>query len=105
MTKCLVSIVAAGLCALLVADAAETKQTMTKFKQEMMPALVESVPMLLNLQNAKTGRFGSGIEVAADQMPIYVLATAWSIKDPANRYYHDPKLLQAIIRGGDVLAQ
>ncbi|MDB6026549.1 MAG: hypothetical protein JWM68_2772 [Verrucomicrobiales bacterium] len=104
MTKCLVSIVAAGFCALLVGHAAETKQTTTNFKRELIPALVQSVPSLLKTQNSKTGRFGSGIPVAADQMPIYPLAAAWAIKDPANRYYHDQKLLQAIIRAGNLLA-
>ncbi len=31
------------------------------------------------------------------------LAAAWSIKDPANPYYHDKKLLAAIGKGGEAL--
>ena len=69
----------------------------------MLPALVEAVPGLLKQQDAKTGKFGSGVWIAGDQNVIYPLAAAWSIKDRANPFYHDPKLLRAIMDGGDVL--
>ena len=102
--KCFVSIFVVWL-GILSLRSAETKVATSHFKEEMLPALVDSVPMLLKLQNAKTGRFGSGIPVAADQMAIYPMAVAWATKDAANPYYHDVKLLRAIIRGGDVLAE
>src|SRR3954464_3391098 len=75
------------------------------FKQEMRSALVDFVPGLLKTQDKKTGRFGTGIWIGGDQLPIYPLAVAWALNDPSNRYYHDPKLLDAIVRGGDVLVE
>ncbi len=103
MKKCFVLALLSGWLAALPLIAAETNDIRSGFKQEMLPALVETVPVLLKLQNPKTGRFGAGIPIAADQMPIYPLAVAWSFKDPNNQYYHDPKLLQAIVRAGNVL--
>jgi hypothetical protein len=75
------------------------------FKRELLPALTQSVPKLLRAQDPATGHFGSGIWIPMEQNVIYGLAAAWSLEDPKNRYYHDPKLLDAILRGGDALIE
>jgi hypothetical protein len=75
------------------------------FKQEFLPALEQAVPKILRSQDQATGRFGSGVWIPGDQSVIYPLAVAWAIKDSRNPCYHDPRLLNAIMRGGDVLAQ
>ena len=75
------------------------------YKQEFLPVLVQAVPGILRSEQGTSGRFGSGIWISADQTVIYTLAVAWAFKDENNPYYHDPKLLEVIMRGGDVLAQ
>lgn len=75
------------------------------FKPELLSILVQAVPKILHSQDQATGRFGSGVWVPGDQSVIYPLAVAWAIKDSRNPCYHDPKLLKAIMRGGDMLAQ
>ncbi len=95
-----------GLLAVAPAGHGEATNPATwHFKQEFLPVLVQSVPRLLKSQDQATGRFGSGIWIPADQSAIYVLAAAWALKDTQNPYYHGPKLLAAIMRGGDVLAE
>ena len=73
------------------------------FKQEFLPVLVQAVPKILHRQDRVTGRFGSGVWIPADQSVIYPLAVAWALRDTGNPCYHDPKLLEAIMRGGDEL--
>ena len=97
------------LTALLVGAAVGHTETTDSlvwhFKQEFLPVLVQSVPKILKSQDKATGRFGSGVWIPGDQTVIYPLAAAWALKDVNNSYYHDPKLLEAIMSGGDVLAQ
>ena len=90
---------------MLAVHAGPADLTTWNFKQEMLPALVDFVPVLLKLQDQKTGRFGSELWIPPEQIPIYALAAAWSINDPSNRYYHDVKLLNAIMSGGDRLVE
>src|SRR5688500_2685737 len=75
------------------------------FKREFLPALVKAVPKILESQDAKTGRFGSGIWIVQDQHPMYPLAVAWAtrIDGVENPHYHDAKLLEAIMSAGDAL--
>lgn len=75
------------------------------FKREMLPALVETVPTVLKSYDAKTGRLGVGLWIPDDQSLIYPLAAAWATESPANRFYHDPKLLEIIMHGGDAIIQ
>src|ERR1051325_5651338 len=74
-------------------------------KSEFLAALVRAVPRILKSQDAAAGTFGTGIWIPPDQSVIYPLAAAWSEKEQGNRYYHDPKLLEAIMKGGDLLAK
>jgi hypothetical protein len=75
------------------------------FKQEFLPALLGSVPSILKSQDQATGRFGSGLWLPGDQNVIYPLAAAWALKAPNNAWYHDSKLLETIMRGGDALVE
>lgn len=82
---------------------ADEQQPELKFKQEFIRRLAVEVPGVLKGQNPKTGRFGTGIWLVTDQNVVFSLAAAWSIKSPDNPYYHDPKLLKAIVAAGDAL--
>src|SRR5689334_3394817 len=73
------------------------------FKREFLPALQDAIPKILRGQDKSTGKFGSGLWLPGDQNVIYPLAVAWAINEPANRFYHDPRLLEAIMAGGDAL--
>jgi hypothetical protein len=74
-----------------------------EFKKRCLEDLVGQVPEILTSQDTKTGRFGSGIWIVTDQNVILALAAAWSTPSVGNRYYHDPKVLEAIMAGGDAL--
>jgi hypothetical protein len=76
------------------------------FKKEFLPALVKAVPGILESQNKETGRFGNGIWMVNDQHRMYPLAVAWAtppIEGAPNPYYHDSKVLEAIMSAGDAL--
>jgi len=75
------------------------------FKKEFLPLLINGIPALLHSQDPKTGRFGKGIWIVTDQNAIYPLAAAWSLQSSQNPYYHDPKVLNAIMDGGDALIE
>ncbi len=72
-------------------------------REPFLKSLVGGVPAILKSQDPATGRFGSQPWICADQNVLLPLAAAWAIKDPANPYYHDAKLLEAIMAGGDAL--
>lgn len=76
-----------------------------RFKGDFLRRLVARVPDILKSQDPKTGRFGAGLWLCRDQHPIYPLAVVWATKSQDNPYYHDPRVLDAIIAGGDVLIQ
>ncbi len=69
----------------------------------LIKSLVKSVDETLKAYHPETGRFGTEPWVCGDQNVILTLAAAWSIKDPANPYYHDKKLLAVIGKGGEAL--
>lgn len=72
-------------------------------RERFLKSLVADVPTILKRQNPDTGRFGTEPWICDDQNVIFPLAAAWSIKDPANPYYHSPAVLEAIMKGGDAL--
>ncbi len=69
----------------------------------LIKSLVSSVSNILQTYDPESGRFGTDPWTCQDQNVLFPLAAAWSIKDPANPYYHDEKLLAAIARGGEAL--
>jgi len=72
-------------------------------REFLLRSLVNSVGETLKTYHPETGRFGTDPWVCGDQNVILPLAAAWSIKDPANPYYHDKKLLAVIAKGGEAL--
>lgn len=81
----------------------ESESSDFKFKDEFLRRLVARVPEILKSQDPVTGRFGTGVWLCGDQHRIYPLAVVWSTKSEDNPYYHDPKLLESIMAGGDAL--
>src|SRR6478672_8304047 len=101
MTRPPVTVSRAALLALLIVNFARAEEW--KFKDEFLPQVVDRIPEILKSQDKSTGKFGTGVWICRDQEPIYPLAVAWSIDSPKNPYFHDPKLLEAIMASGDVL--
>ncbi len=73
------------------------------FKDEFIRRLADAVPGVLQTQDPKTGRFGTGIWIVQDQNAMFSLAAAWSIQSPDNPYYHSDEVLQAVVSAGDAL--
>ena len=48
------------------------------FKKRCLEDLIGQVPNVLSSQDARTGRFGSGIWIVTDQNVMLALAAAWS---------------------------
>ena len=92
----------AHLC--LFCGAAQADQVW-HFKAEFLQALLRAVPLILKSQDPATGAFGTGVWIPPDQSVIYPLAAAWALKGPGNRYFHDPALLETILKGGDLLVK
>jgi hypothetical protein len=86
---------------LVVADVARAERL--QFKDEFLAQLVKAVPTILDQQDKKTGRFGTGIWIVTDQNVVFPLAAAWAIMDEKNPYYHSRELLDAIMSAGDAL--
>jgi len=97
------TVVAAAV--LLVFTAMAPAAEVWHFKREFLPALVKAVPKILESQDRKTGRFGTGIWIVQDQHPMYPLAIAWAtqIDGVENPYYHSTDVLEAIMSAGDAL--
>ncbi len=74
-------------------------------REKSLKSLVSEVGVSLRRQDPDTGRFGSEPWICDDQNVIFPLAVAWSIQDAENPFYHDPALLEAIIKGGDALVE
>ncbi|MBT3380112.1 MAG: hypothetical protein HN742_35930 [Lentisphaerae bacterium] len=91
---------AVGICASLAVTAGQARSWPPR--DYLLHSLVNAVPKLLEKYHPETGKFGTEPWVYQDQMPIYPLAAAWSIEDPDNPYFRDPKLLAVIARGGEV---
>ena len=94
------------LLACAVAGAAEhrpTAETEWNPRTRFLKSLAASVPAVLESQDLATGRFGTQPWVCGDQNVIYPLAAAWATEDAENPHYHNPKVLEAIMKGGDAL--
>jgi hypothetical protein len=74
-----------------------------EYKQRVLKDLVAGIPSILESQDRKTGRFGSGIWIVNDQNVMLPLAAAWSYRSPRNPYYRSTEVLNAIMLGGDAL--
>ncbi len=97
-----------ALCALLSAlltTSTVAQPAELRFRQDFIRRLAEAVPGILKGQDPKTGRFGTGIWIVNDQHPMYPLAVAWATESPDNPYFHDPKLLEAVMAAGDALIE
>ena len=66
-------------------------------------SLLKRIPKFLSSQDINSGRFGKGPWIPTDQNVIFPLAVAWWYKADDNRYYHNKKVLEAIIKGGNAL--
>lgn len=87
----------------LSATCQTTSSSTWQFRDDFMKQLVKNVPSILADQETTSGQFGSGVWIVHDQHVIYPLAAAWSREHPANPYYHDAKVLESIMDGGDAL--
>ncbi len=76
-----------------------------EYKEEFAKLLPQKVPAILRTQDPKTGRFGTGIWIVNDQNVMFPLAVAWALESKDNKYYHDPELLEAIMKAGDALME
>lgn len=103
MERCLLIRTLPLAVGLTAAAPTESTPAEFRFKEESLHRLVQAVPTLLRSQDPKTGRFGRGIWIVTDQNVIYPLAAAWAIQSDSNPYYHDPKVLEAVMAGGDAL--
>ncbi len=72
-------------------------------RERFLKSLVKDVPAILKSQHRETGRFGTEPWICGDQNVMFPLAAAWAVKDKSNPYYHDPVVLEAIMKGGDAL--
>lgn len=93
--------VASGLLLVLV-TIVRAEQT-SSFREEFWPPLRDAVPKILESQDKKTGRFGTGIWLVTDQNVMWPLAVAWGTNRPDNPHYHSAEILDAIMKGGDAL--
>jgi hypothetical protein len=97
-------LLAAPLCTTHAAENRTPVETEWNPRGRCVKQLVAAVPSILKSQNPTTGRFGTEPWVTEDQNVLLPLAAAWSIQDPDNPYYNDPAVLEAILKGGDALA-
>jgi hypothetical protein len=91
------------LCVSAVNSSLLAADQSSNFKQLLLPEFFDSIPKILSTQDKQTGRFGTTPWIVTDQNVLWPLAVAWSINAPNNPFYHDPKLLASIIKGGDAL--
>lgn len=103
MTLRLVIVVTAFVLPLFLVPAARAEPW--KFKDEFFPELVKALPKILEAQDAKTGQFGTGIWIVTEQNVVFSLAVAWATERADNPYFHDAKLLDAIMLAGDALVK
>jgi len=76
-----------------------------RFKDDFIRGLAAAVPDIMKGQDPKTGRFGTGIWIVNDQNIMFPLAVAWATESADNPYYHDQKVLDAIVKAGDALIE
>lgn len=93
------------LCMPLLAALSSSAAADFQFKKDFLKRLVQQVPGILGSQDTKTGRFGTRPWICTDQNVIYPLAVAWATRSDDNPFFHDPKVLDAIMAGGDALIE
>ena len=69
----------------------------------LVKELVNDIQALLDSQDPATGRFGTQPWICSDQNVVFPLAVAWATEHCDNPWYHDAKVLDAIMAGGDAL--
>jgi len=69
----------------------------------LVKQLASQVQGILDSQDPATGRFGTQPWICTDQNVLLPLAVAWATEHPDNPWYHDAKVLTAIMAGGDAL--
>ena len=74
-----------------------------RYKDRLLPVLLEQIPKIMRTYDETTGRFGTGLWICRDQEVIYPLAAAYSYESEANPYFKDEGILSAIMKGGDAL--
>lgn len=98
------TLLAALPCITMVSPgSAAAPEVLWTYKPEFLRQLVSGVTALLKTQDAATGRFGTGVWIVTDQNAIFPLAAAWAIRDEANPHFHNPQVLEAVMKGGDAL--
>jgi hypothetical protein len=100
LTACILIVSSTGLSA---AKTAKDATGTWDYKAAVLPSLVREIPGILDDQETTSGRFGKGIWIVQDQNIIFPLAVAWATKNKANPYYHDERVLKAVMAGGDAL--
>jgi hypothetical protein len=93
----------ASKCLFLLITSLILQAETVQFRQRCLEDIVAQVPEILSSQDAKTGRFGTGIWIVTDQNQMFPLSVAWSYKDAKNPYFHSAQLLTAIMAAGDAL--
>lgn len=91
------------LTILLLAVISQGSEQISHFREDFWPAVEHGVPAILRSQDPQTGEFGSKPWIVTDQNVMWHLAVAWGTQHVGNPYYHDPKVLDAIMLGGDAL--
>lgn len=102
MTLRLLIVIAAFALPLFLVTA--TRAEVWTFKDEFFPILIKQVPEILAKQNPENGQFGTDIWIVREQEAMFPLAVAWASERADNPYFHDAKLLDAIMLAGDALA-
>ena len=69
----------------------------------LVRSIAEAVEGILNSQDPETGRFGTEPWICSDQNVLFPLAAAWAMEHPDNPWHHDPRVLEAVCKGGEAL--
>jgi hypothetical protein len=93
----------ASVLLLTLATLARAAEPVSNFRDEFWPALDHAIPGILASQDKATGRFGTGIWVVNDQHAMWPLAVAWGADRPNNPHFHNPAILEAVMKAGDAL--
>ncbi len=75
---------------------------MWNLEPEIGQSLEAAIPGIFDGQRPN-GQFGTDPWICHDQHHIFALAAAWALEE--GRYFHDDRLLDAIIAGGDALME
>jgi len=96
----LTALVSAGVCRVALA---ENDWNRWPVREYLVRSLVDAVPKYLEEYHPETGRFGTEPWICSDQNRVFPLAAAWAIEDEDNPWYHDERVLEVVIGGGNAL--